>query len=511
MLHILVIIFRYNVYLLYVKKNTVYYPTFTIHYWMIEVPTPPAASALMESTRSIGYSFESALADIIDNSISASAENVWITSPPSDDPYVTILDDGYGLSASELQEAMRYGTCPSVSRDSNDLGRFGLGMKMASLSQCRALTVISKQNGEYAACRWDLDKVIETNQWTLLVLSYAEVADMPQIDALNELNHGTLVVWQKLDKIIERAIDVQEMMNHILVSCRDHLSLVFHRFMDSKSDPLSIYVNGAKLVPFDPFLSDNTLTAKMPEQIVEIQGEKVRIKPYILPPESKLTSEDIHRMGGMQRTLQGFWVYRNKRLIIPGTWFRLTRSKELTKLARVMVDIPNTLDSIWDIDVKKSSATVPAQFQQEFGSVLEKVITKSERKYRYRGRKESVGDKCYVWNKIRFDGAFRYNLNIEHPLITEGMDKLDEEGRRWFLDVVRLIETSVPYSDIYCTMADAQLNANDDSEDLDHFVNDGIRLLEAGLTIDVLRNIEPFLGRKNVIARLEEYNGSKLD
>ena len=477
---------------------------------MIEVPTPPAASALMESTRSIGYSFESALADIIDNSISAGASNVWITSPPSDDPYVAVLDDGNGLSASELQEAMRYGTNPGAVRSSEDLGRFGLGMKMASLSQCRVLTVVSKQGVEYAACRWDLDRVIETNQWTLMVLSRDEVVDMPQFVALDNLEHGTLVVWQKLDKIIERSMKVQETMNHTIVSCRDHLSLVFHRFMDSK-DPLSIFVNGAKLEPFDPFLSNNTLTAKMPEQIVEIQGEKVRIKPYILPPESKLTPEDIHKMGGMQRTLQGFWVYRNKRLIIPGTWFRLTSSKELTKLARVMVDIPNTLDSIWDIDVKKSSATVPAQFQQEFGSVLERVITKSERKYRFRGRKESTGEKCFVWNKTRFDGLFRYNVNLEHPLVAEGMNRLDDEGRRWFQDVVRLIETSVPYSDIYCTMADAQLDISEDFEDIDRYVNDGIRLLESGFEMNLLRNIEPFMGRAEVISRLEEYDGSRHD
>ena len=341
-----------------------------------------------------------------------------------------------------------------------------------------------------------------------MVLSRDEVVDMPQIVALDKLERGTLVVWQKLDKIIERSMKVQETMNHTIVSCRDHLSLVFHRFMDSK-DSLSIYVNGAKLEPFDPFLSNNTLTAKMPEQIVEIQGEKVRIKPYILPPESKLTPEDIRKMGGMQRTLQGFWVYRNKRLIIPGTWFRLTSSKELTKLARVMVDIPNTLDSIWDIDVKKSSATVPAHFQQEFGSVLERVITKSERKYRFRGRKESTGEKYFVWNKTRFDGSFRYNVNLEHPLVVEGMNRLDDEGRRWFQDVVRLIETSVPYSDIFCTMADAQLDVAEDPEDIDRYVNDGIRLLEAGFEMNLLRNIEPFMGRAEVISRLEEYDGSR--
>lgn len=477
---------------------------------MQEIPSPPVASALMESTRSIGYSFESALADIIDNSISAGSENVWITSFPDEDPFVAVLDDGEGLTGLELQEAMRYGTNPGLKRSEDDLGRFGLGMKMASLSQCRVLTVISKKDQCVSSCRWDLDRVIQTNQWTLQVLDESEMEGLPQYGELILLDHGTLVVWQKLDKLIERSVDVQDTMTHTLKICRDHLSLVFHRFMDAKNNSLRIYMNGGLLEPFDPFLSSNTLTAKMQEQVVEIQGQIIRIKPYILPPESKLTPEDIRKMGGnIQRNLQGFWVYRNKRLIIPGTWFRLSRSRELTKLARVMVDIPNTLDSIWDIDVKKSTATVPAQFQLEFGNVLEKVVTKSERKYRYRGRKESTGDKCYVWDKIALNNQYYYKINLNHPMIREGMDRLDEEGKRWFTEVVGIVEGSVPYHDMYCMMADSQLNTKPFEQDADDLIIRGIRLLETGTSMDDIRNIEPFMGRKDVLSKLEEYDASR--
>ena len=156
----------------------------------------------MESTRSIGYSFESALADIIDNSISACADNVWITSLPDEDPFVAVLDDGEGLTGSELQEAMRYGTNPGIERSVDDLGRFGLGMKMASLSQCRVLTVISKKDRCVSSCRWDLDRVIQTDQWTLQILDESEVEGLPQYDELTSLDHGTLIVWQKLDKLM---------------------------------------------------------------------------------------------------------------------------------------------------------------------------------------------------------------------------------------------------------------------------------------------------------------------
>ena len=166
---------------------------------MEEIQSPPAASALIESTRSVGYSFESAVSDIVDNSISADARSIWITSLPGDDPFVSILDDGNGLSLQELEEAMRYGTDPNAVRDKNDLGRFGLGMKIASLSQCRRLTVVSAKSGSVSACRWDLDRVIETDSWTLQVLSGGELDGLPSIDKIRSMPSGTLVVWENLD------------------------------------------------------------------------------------------------------------------------------------------------------------------------------------------------------------------------------------------------------------------------------------------------------------------------
>lgn len=476
----------------------------------MEVDSPPTAAALMESTRSIGYSFESAVSDIVDNSISAAASNIWITSIPDEDPHVTILDDGEGLDPEEMQKAMRYGADPNMVRSADDLGRFGLGMKMASLSQCRRLTVISKTGAGYAACRWDLDRVIETDQWTLQLLSLEEIDDCPQMYMLKTLGHGTLVIWENLDKIKGRAVNLQESMNEILVSCRHHLCLHFHMYMDSKKNPVNIFMNNNKLEPLDPFLSNNTLTSIMPSQTIEISGQKVVVTPYVLPPESKMTPQDIAKIGGAQRNLQGFWVYRNRRLIIPGTWFKLSRSKELTKLARVRVEIPNSMDSIWDIDVKKSSASVPDQFKKEFENVLDKVISKSERKYTFRGRKESDSSKNYVWNKISLDKSYAYELNIEHPLIKEGYDELDDDAKTWFRNVMRLVAKSVPYNDIFCTMGEAKLVRTEDTDrDEEEYIGQGIRLLEIGITMDTLRCTEPFMNCPKVIRKLEEYDESR--
>ena len=128
---------------------------------MFEEECEPCAPALIESKRSLGYSFQSAVADLLANSISAKAENIYIFSSPSDNPSLIIFDDGCGMSASQLYEAMRYGSSnPLDDRDTDDLGRFGLGMKSASLSQCRKLIVVSKQDREVNAYAWDLQRSI---------------------------------------------------------------------------------------------------------------------------------------------------------------------------------------------------------------------------------------------------------------------------------------------------------------------------------------------------------------
>ena len=135
---------------------------------------PPYAPTLIESTRAIGYSLEAAVADIIDNSIAAGARNVDLFFFPIDGAYIAVLDDGAGMNTDELNSAMQYGSKnPNVERDANDLGRFGLGLKTASLSQCRCLSVITKQGERIEGRRWDLDHVAQAESWSLLDLNSA--------------------------------------------------------------------------------------------------------------------------------------------------------------------------------------------------------------------------------------------------------------------------------------------------------------------------------------------------
>ncbi len=203
---------------------------------MKSISLPPYAPTLIESTRAIGYTLEAAVADIIDNSVSAQATTVDVFFFPIGNPYIAIMDNGCGMSADELDTAMRYGSQnPNETRASNDLGRFGLGLKTASLSQCRSLTVVSKQQNHIEARRWDIDHVIAAGDWSLLILeSDDEIKKIPRIDKLYELESGTLVVWQNLDRLKDGAIDFDKSMGKKMDAMREHLSLVFHRYISGE-------------------------------------------------------------------------------------------------------------------------------------------------------------------------------------------------------------------------------------------------------------------------------------
>ncbi|MDA8226575.1 MAG: ATP-binding protein, partial [Desulfitobacterium hafniense] len=195
---------------------------------MKSIILPPHASTLIESTRAIGYTLESAIADIVDNCITASASCAEIFFFPIGDSYIAILDNGYGMNAGGLETAMRYGSQnPNDKRAATDLGRFGLGLKTASLSQCRTLTVASKKDGSIEVCRWDIDHVIKTGDWSLIVLeTEEEINTIPRIDNLREFESGTLVVWQNLDRLKVGELNFDRSMGRKMDDVRAHLSLV---------------------------------------------------------------------------------------------------------------------------------------------------------------------------------------------------------------------------------------------------------------------------------------------
>lgn len=425
---------------------------------MREIQHPPHAASLMESMRSIGYTLESALADLIDNSISASAKKIRIEFRPYDDPYVALIDDGLGMTADVLINAMRHGsTNPLMERALDDMGRYGLGLKTSSLSQCRRMTVISKKDNCIAAYCWDLDIVVERGAWVMLELNTCDFGEIPHFLDLDAQASGTIVLWQKLDKLIEGEGSPESAIGHQMSYAREHLALIFHRFLvkEGNKPRLSIFMNGSLLSIVDPFLTDHKSTQPLDEENFTIEGRKVVVKPFILPHSSKLTSSELQQAGGSDgfRNSQGFYIYRNRRLIIWGTWFRLAKKDELSKLARVRVDIPNSLDHLWTLDIKKSAAHPPEAVRINLRRTVERIRSVSGRTIAFRGRKVDNSELTPGWNEVIDRGGVRFEINREHTLIKEYAQTLPPNALNEFNLILSVIESTFPAESLYSKMA----------------------------------------------------------
>ena len=238
---------------------------------------------------------------------------------------LAILDDGQGMDRDTLIEAMRPGSQnPLDSREENDLGRFGLGLKTASFSQCRKLTVVSSKNNIKTAALWDLDYVTEQNDWSLQLPEKEDLDSVYIVDNLEE--NGTLVIWENTDRILDDTVaeKTEYIVYEKIQDLQKHLEVVFHRYLAGK-DKISIYINDTQLKPFDPFFTSHSATDELQEEIISVNGEKVHIQPYLLPHYTKVSAQDYEYYEGIGGYLknQGFYVYRNRRLLIFGTWFRL--------------------------------------------------------------------------------------------------------------------------------------------------------------------------------------------
>ncbi|MBT5492180.1 ATP-binding protein [bacterium] len=411
----------------------------------------PKASSLIESLRDIGYSFESAIADIIDNSITAQAKNIKIYFDfHNNNLSIAIIDDGIGMTKNELIEAMRPGSKnPLDNRDENDLGRFGLGLKTASFSQCRKLTVATSINSKQSATQWDLDFVAQTEDWSLKILNDDTINNIYKIDLLN--NNGTLVLWEDTDRIIDNTVSslTEDIVYEKINIVQKHLELVFHRYLKGKNK-INIFINDEQLQPFDPFHSSHTATQELSEETIQIENSKILIKPYILPHYTKISIQDYDYYAGEGGYLrnQGFYVYRNKRLLISGTWFRLIAQSEMYKLARIQIDLPNSLDDLWKIDVKKSNASPPSIIRERLKKIIEKIAGTSTRIYRARGHKSSSSNSAF-WERNSARGEINYSINKEHPFIKQFSKKLNDEQQNEFNNILQLVGGFFPKDTLY--------------------------------------------------------------
>jgi len=419
-------------------------------------PLPPSAASLTASLRDLGYSLEAAVADLIDNSISAEATDIRIFCDLSrSNPVLVIIDNGTGMTGSQLIAAMRHGAAnPRKTRSAKDLGRFGLGLKTASFSQCRRLTVVSSVDGTRAAAEWDLQKVEDEDDWFINVLDPDEIATQPFIEDLG--HNGTVVIWRELDRLFEDVSGHKrdEIVNEKLDVLEKHLSLVFHRFLAGQvkgHKKLLISINGHAVSPFDPFCRSNPATQVLPAETVWVNTASVSMQPFILPHHSRLSvSEyDYYQSRSDFISNQGVYVYRNSRLMAWGDWFRLVPKGEATKLARVQIDFPNSIDEAWTIDIKKSRARPPHAVRERLRQIIAKITSRSVTVHRGRGQRLFQETEAPLWERYADHTGIRYSINADHPLLASLLARLSNEDSASLRLLIESIGAALPVEMIY--------------------------------------------------------------
>jgi hypothetical protein len=426
----------------------------SIDYSKLETtPAIPEAGPMIESFRAIGYSIEAAVADIIDNSISAQAKNVWVNFDwKGNDSWLSIKDDGYGMNSDELVQAMRPGSKnPLDDRNSRDLGRFGLGLKTASFSQCRMLSVISKkENFQSVYWTWDLNFVNETGKWNLLKY----LPDNKFEADIEKIKSGTIIVWNDIDRLVKNfhTDNTKSLEKFLLVmeQVKKHLAMVFHRYIENGK--IKIYFQDRIVEPWNPFLSQESTTQEFPEE--SLLNGRVTVKGFVLPHKSKINEETFKNAEGPKgwNEQQGFYVYRNERLILAGDWLGLFRKEEHYKLARLKVDLPNNLDAEWQIDIKKSVARIPLLVRDQLKAYAGQVRNQAVEVYRHKGRnvKQLPGQKFVpLWVDHKRGDKWFYKINREHPLLEKIKEQAVSEPDRAIETLIRFIEETIPTKAIY--------------------------------------------------------------
>lgn len=413
----------------------------------------PMASSMIETFRAIGYSLETAVSDIIDNSVSADAKNIWVERFwRGGKSIITIKDDGKGMSGEEIIKAMRPGSRnPLESRSEKDLGRFGLGLKTASFSQCRKLTVMSKKS-DYAPVywTWDLDYVADTNKWELIKWIPEEFTN-----ALDDVKSGTIVIWSDLDRVINPNIsegdeNAKIKFSNSLDRVKNHIAMTFHRFIEEKV--FTLYWGKHKIDPWNPFcLSENKIQT---QPLENIRGG-VTVKGYVLPHQNDFSSETAYkRAEGMNGWSghQGFYVYRGKRLLLAGDWLSLFRKEEHYKLVRIQVDLPNTLDSEWQIDVKKSRAFPPASCREQLEAYAKVIRGMGAEVYRHRGKilKQRAGVSFQpLWLEKKKDDKWSFVVNRENQIVKTVKNMAKDNPDQAIETLLRYIEEAIPTPSIF--------------------------------------------------------------
>lgn len=406
----------------------------------------PDPESLLESIRSVGYSLKEAISDLIDNSISANASRIDVIIDLENSGEFHLLDNGDGMDHQKLVSSFRLGsTNPKITRDENDLGRFGMGMKTASLSQSRSVTVTSKQNNNIVSRTLDLDEVSSLKKW--VIGEKEQQSDI--ISKLKEIEHGTIVSWEKID---HSKISKEE-NNNLLFEIRNYISLCFHRFMERSNNKIAFYLNNVIIKPVSPVVEGAQVFSEIALNDID---SKMRAFTIPIRKENKSVSvfNSFELFNGVENQ-QGIYIYRSDRLLCFGGWLGIVKPNNSYKLCRVIIDFKNdySSDNKWNIDIKKTKAEIPYEYRREIKRFVQKAQKDSSIKIGKYNRNEigtSISNlyedaELWVIKKNNKFGYWEYSLNINNPIFKGILEKV----KKYELEVLlKIITRNIPIADI---------------------------------------------------------------
>jgi hypothetical protein len=408
----------------------------------------------------IGYTMSSAVSDILDNSITAEARNIEIFSlPGQEETSISIIDDGNGMSPEELINNMKIGCKdPGDERLRGDLGRFGSGMKTASFSQARRLTIISKEKDQpICAAIWDIDQIEKENTWCLEVLTEKEAKAHPLLRLNLDNNTGTQVIWEKLSCLNKNnhSLDDDTVMASNLSDLGDYISLHFHKFMEGKSK-VRILINGNQLESIDPFMSKSPGYQEGRSEKLRCKGGYIEINTHVLPHFNRMDEKLLKRLGGAEGIVQnqGLYIYRENRLINAGGWLNLAKTSQLGALARVEVNVPSALDKDWATDVKKASLQLPPRIKKELRKFLSDPIKRSKKVYSYRGKQDKA-NKFWDIKENENDKTIAYQISSENGLLIDVVQSLSSHQKSQLIKYLGELAENLPLNHIYQKMSES--------------------------------------------------------
>lgn len=399
---------------------------------MSAIEVIPSARRLIQSLRDMGYDFSQAVADIVDNAIEAKATVVVVDVEfDGDESWVRIADNGTGMRPEQLREALRYGA--ERDYDAEDLGKFGLGLKTASMSQCQRLSVASRWNpdrADIAAYAWDLAHIERTNRWEILSLDRNGLE--PTIRQPLKDTTGTVVLWQRLDRILgyqhPYGESARKRLGQICREVETHLGMVFHRFLSNeiRGRRIKLFLNGNELISWDPFCRSEPKTkALQPVRIsVEHEGRSgdILLEPFVLPRQDEFSSPDaFHKASGAANwnQQQGFYIYRAGRMIQSGGWSKLRAPDEHTKLARIAVSFLPKLDDAFKINVAKMRVQLPPQIREMVRDAIGPVIKLARESYDRKPSKPSVHESRSVPGPVPAVAQDRLDIAATNPRVPQ--------------------------------------------------------------------------------------------